>query len=203
MEKLKIHKVVLVEGKYDKIKVGSLIDATILTTDGFGIFKEKEKVALLRRLAAERGLIVVTDSDGAGLVIRNYITSILPKSQVTHLYIPQIMGKESRKATPSKAGTLGVEGMEADLLRRLFEPFAEGQSLPEWEQLTKYRLYADGLSGGEGSEERRRRLAHALDLPSEISANALIEAINLLGGLPLYEKALESLKTAESIAKQD
>lgn len=194
MEKLNVHQVVLVEGRYDKIKLDSLIDATILTTDGFGIFKEKEKAALLRRLAAERGLIVVTDSDGAGLVIRNYISSILPKSQVTHLYIPQIKGKESRKAAPSKEGTLGVEGMDADLLRRLFEPFAAGHQLPEWECVTKLDLYEDGLSGSEGSEARRAKLALALDLPSGLSANALIEAINLLGGRALYESALGALK---------
>lgn len=198
MEKLKISQVVLVEGKYDKIKVDSVVDATILTTDGFGIFKEKEKTALLRRLAAERGLIVVTDSDGAGLVIRNYITSILPKSQVTHLYIPQIKGKEVRKAIPSKEGTLGVEGMEADLLRGLFEPFAVGRTAPEWEAVTKYDLYADGLSGGAGSEARRQALAKAIDLPSGLSSNALIEAINLLGGRLLYEKALDLLKMQES-----
>lgn len=197
MDKLKLNEVVLVEGKYDKIKLDSLIDATILTTDGFGIFKEKEKVALLRRLAAERGLIVVTDSDGAGLVIRNYITSILPKSQVKHLYIPQIQGKESRKASPSKEGTLGVEGMEADLLRKLFAPTAVGCRLHEGEKLTKYDLYADGFSGGEGSEGRRKALLEALELPSGLSANALLEAINLLGGKELYEKAVETLKDQE------
>ncbi len=196
--KLTLHQVVLVEGKYDKIKVGSVVDATILTTDGFGIFKEKEKVALLRRLAAERGLIVVTDSDGAGLVIRNYVTSILPKSQVTHLYIPQIRGKESRKASPSKEGTLGVEGMEVDLLRGLFAPFADGHRPPEWEKITKYDLYADGFSGTEGCEERRLALAKALDLPSGLSANALLEAINLLGGRALYDRALDSLKYTEN-----
>lgn len=193
MEKLTLHEVVLVEGKYDKIKVSSIVDATILTTDGFGIFKEKEKTALLRRLAAERGLIVVTDSDGAGQVIRGYIRSVLPKSQVTHLYIPQIEGKEARKATPSKEGILGVEGMEADLLRKLFAPFDVGKSSPKWELLTKLDLYIDGLSGGAQSEARRNALARALDLPSGLSSNALIEAINLLGGKPFYESALEKL----------
>lgn len=196
MDKLKLSEVVLVEGKYDKIKLDSLLDATILTTDGFGIFKEREKRALLSRLAAERGLIVVTDSDGAGLVIRNYITSILPKSQVKHLYIPQIQGKESRKAVPSKEGTLGVEGMEADLLRALFAPFATGSKPPEWETVTKFDLYADGLSGGVGSEGRRQALAKSIDLPAGLSSNALIEAINLLGGRPLYERALGPLDKA-------
>lgn len=198
MEKLKVNEVVLVEGKYDKIKLDSLLDATIVTTDGFGIFKEKEKVALLRRLAAERRLIVVTDSDGAGLVIRNYITSILPKSQVSHLYIPQIKGKERRKATPSKEGTLGVEGMEADLLRSLFEPFAVGRRQSEWETIGKFDLYCDGLSGAEGSDSLRRTLARSIGLPEGLSANALVEAINLLGGRPLYQKALDSLNRHEN-----
>lgn len=201
MEKLAIHEVVLVEGKYDKIKVGSLIDATILTTDGFGIFKEKEKRALLRRLAAERGLIVVTDSDGAGLVIRNHIASILPKEQVKHLYIPQIKGKEPRKAAPSKEGTLGVEGMDAELIRSLFAPFAAGHRKPEWETVDKLQLYEDGLSGAKNSEALRNRLARHLSLPSGLSANALIEAINLLGGRPLYDGALEKLKTEENTDK--
>lgn len=193
MEKIILHEVVLVEGKYDKIKVGSIVDATILTTDGFGIFKEKEKIALLRRLAAERGIIVVTDSDGAGQVIRGYVSSFLPKTQVTHLYIPQIEGKEARKLAPSKEGTLGVEGMEADLLRKLFEPFAVGQNRVKWHLLTKFDLYTDGLSGSKQSAAKRNALAHALDLPHGLSANALIEAINLLGGKPLYEEALKKI----------
>lgn len=186
MEKLTLQKIVLVEGKYDKIKLDSILNATILATDGFGIFKEKEKVALLRRLAAERGVIVATDSDGAGLVIRNYINSILPKSQVIHVYIPKIKGKENRKSAPSKEGTLGVEGMEADLLRQLFAPFEEGEVSPVYPPVTKLDFYEDGFSGAPGSEAKRRALALALHLPDGLSANALLEAINLLGGRPLY-----------------
>lgn len=197
--KMKLNRVVLVEGKYDKIKLDSLLDATILTTQGFGIFKEAEKKALLRRLAKERGLIVVTDSDGAGRVIRGHIASILPKEQVIHLYIPKIKGKEARKAAPSKEGTLGVEGMEADLLRSLFAPYAAdaAQDAKAPETVSKYRFYEDGFTGARSSTRYRAELAKALDLPDDLSANALLEAINLLGGLPLYEDVLRQMKNAD------
>lgn len=188
--KIKLNQVVLVEGKYDKIKLSSLLDATILTTDGFGIFKEAEKRALLRRLAAERGIIVVTDSDGAGRVIRGHIASILPKEQVVNLYIPKIKGKEARKAVPSKEGTLGVEGMDADLLRSLFAPYAVESKRSDFAPVDRWRYYEDGFTGGPNSSRLRADLAKLMDLPDDLSANALLEAINLLGGLPLYENAL-------------
>lgn len=188
--KIKLNQVVLVEGKYDKIKLSSLLDATILTTDGFGIFKEAEKRALLRRLAAERGIIVVTDSDGAGRVIRGHIASILPRQQVVNLYIPKIKGKEARKAAPSKEGTLGVEGMDADLLRSLFAPYAVESKRSDFAPVDRWRYYEDGFTGGPNSSRLRADLAKLLDLPDDLSANALLEAINLLGGLPLYETAL-------------
>jgi ribonuclease M5 len=188
--KIKLNQVVLVEGKYDKIKLSSLLDATILTTDGFGIFKEAEKRALLRRLAAERGIIVVTDSDGAGRVIRGHIASILPKEQVVNLYIPKIKGKEARKAAPSKEGTLGVEGMDADLLRSLFAPYAVENKRADYVSVDRWRYYEDGFTGGPNSSRLRAELSKLLDLPDDLSANALLEAINLLGGLPLYENAL-------------
>ena len=197
--KLKINRVVLVEGKYDKIKLNSLLDATILTTQGFGIFKEKEKKALLRRLAKERGLLVVTDSDGAGKLIRGHISSILPREQVIHLYIPKIKGKEARKTEASKEGTLGVEGMEADLLRNLFAPYAVDAETDGgvYEPVSKYRFYEDGFTGGPDSTRYRGMLAKLLDLPDDLSANALLEAINLLGGLPLYETALTRMEASE------
>lgn len=203
--KLKLNRVVLVEGKYDKIKLSSLLDATILTTHGFGIFKESEKKALLRRLAKERGLIVVTDSDGAGRVIRGHIASILPKEQVIHLYIPKIKGKETRKIEASKEGILGVEGMEADLLRSLFAPYAvdadDARSVSE--PVSKYRFYEDGFTGGPDSTKYRAMLAKLLDLPDDLTANALLEAINLLGGLPLYETALARMDVRSEESSQN
>lgn len=202
MEKLIIHRVVLVEGKYDQIKLASILDATILTTKGFGIFKEAEKKSLLRRLAKERGIIVVTDSDGAGKVIRGHIASILPKEQVVHLYIPKIQGKEARKSAPSKEGTLGVEGMESDLLRRLFAPYAVDAPRMDGEQVDKYRFYLDGFTGGADSSLRRRSLARVLELPDDLSANAMLEAINLLGGLSLYENALCQLTKSQASGEE-
>ncbi len=171
---------VLVEGKYDKIRLESVIDAHILTTDGFGIFREREKIELLRRLAAE-GLIVLTDSDGAGLLIRSYLRRVLPSEKVYHLYIPQIPGRERRKTTASKEGLLGVEGMEGETLRELFAPFASAASVPAQPPLTKAEWYVAGLSGGNGSAQKRQRLAASLGLPANLSSTALLEAMNLLG----------------------
>ena len=139
-DRIKIDRPVIVEGKYDKLRLAGILEANILTTDGFGIFNSEEKTALIRSLAEKHGLIILTDSDGAGLVIRNYFNSILPRDKLIHLYIPEIAGKERRKAHPSKAGTLGVEGMETDCLRRLFEPFASEKAM-QGGQITKSDFY--------------------------------------------------------------
>lgn len=181
MEKLKLSMPVICEGRYDKIKLQSILDAHIITTDGFGIFNAEEKRALLLRLAERTRVIVLTDPDGAGRVIRSHLRGVLPPDRVIHLYIPETQGKERRKKTPSKEGLLGVEGMEADLLRRLFAPYADGAASARTEaaNVTKARFYADGLSGADGAAARRERLARALGLPASMSANALIEAINL------------------------
>ena len=174
---------VIVEGRYDKIKLDSIIDANIITTDGFGIFREREKTALIRRAAERSGVIVLTDSDGAGLVIRNYINSILPRDRIVHLYIPEKYGRERRKKTGSKSGLIGVEGMDAELLRVLFRPYATGRSEPGAATrggITKLDFYEDGLSGGRGSAEKRRALARMCGLPTNISSNALLTALNML-----------------------
>lgn len=200
-EKLTIRRAVIVEGRYDKIKLASLLDAAILTTDGFGIFRDREKQALIRRLAASRGLLTATDSDSAGLMIRNFIGSIAPHGTVVHLLIPPVPGRERRKSAPSKEGTLGVEGMEADLLRRLFLPFAAGPDgsgeCPgppgPTDPIGRADLYADGLMGGKGSAGRRTALLITLDLPRNLSTTGLIDAINLLGGRPIYRNALQKI----------
>ncbi len=195
MNKIKISRAVIVEGRYDKIKLDSIIDALIIPTDGFGVFKSDEKRLLLTRLAKEKGLIVLTDSDGAGLVIRNYMNSILPKDQLTHLFIPKIYGKERRKQTASKEGTLGVEGMSANLLRELFLPFeVENGGEAEFDVISKTDLFADGFSGGAESRNKRILLQKALGLPENISANALLQAINMLGGRKIYEKAKKDIE---------
>ena len=195
MNKIKISRAVIVEGRYDKIKLDSIIDALIIPTDGFGVFKSDEKRLLLCRLAKEKGIIVLTDSDGAGLVIRNYMNSIIPKDQLTHLFIPKIYGKERRKVNASKEGTLGVEGMSADLLRELFLPFASNSEQDiDTDPISKADLFNDGFSGGEASKNKRIMLQRALRLPENISANALIQAINMLGGRKIYEKAKKDIE---------
>ena len=199
-EKLKIDIPIAVEGKYDKIKIASIADAQIVVTDGFGVFASDEKAALIRRLAEPRGIIVLTDSDGAGLVIRNYFNSILPKDKIFHLYIPQVAGKERRKKSPSKAGTLGVEGIDAEYLRGLLEPFASGADSLKKEggELTKANFFAAGLSGGDGAAKKRARLCRHLKLPDNMSANALLAAVNMLGEREQVEEFLRNDTETES-----
>ena len=177
---LEISKPIIVEGKYDKIKLSRVVKAHIVTTDGFGIFSKTEKTALIRRLAEANGVIVITDSDGAGLIIRNYIRNILPQSKVTHIYTPQIKGKEKRKAELSKEGFLGVEGMDVAWLEEALAPFADGAPQKKTGGITKADLYRDGLSGREGSEEMRKKFSLFLSFPPDMTANALLAALNLL-----------------------
>ena len=184
MEKLKIPYPILVEGRYDKVKLASLVDAQILTTDGFAIFNHGEKLALVRALSEKSRIIVLTDSDGAGKLIRSHITSSLPADRLIQLYIPKIAGKERRKQTASAEGTLGVEGMKASLLRELLAPFAVGadgtEPILKENKLSKVDLYLDGLSGGEGSASKRDALAAKFGLPDGMTANALLAALRLL-----------------------
>ena len=182
-DKLPIPYPVVVEGKYDKIRLSNVIDAQIIVTDGFGIFKKEEKRLLLRRLAAASPLIVLTDSDGGGTVIRSHLSGMLPKDRIIPLYIPQIKGKERRKDKPSAAGTLGVEGMEDSLLYDLFAPYAkEGDPLTRAAEnpLSKVDFFEDGLTGGANSTAKRDELAAKVGLPKGMSANALLEALKLL-----------------------
>ena len=183
-EKLIIPYPVVVEGKYDKIRLSNIVDAQIIVTDGFGIFKKEEKRLLLRRLATASPLIVLTDSDGGGKVIRSHLSGILPKECIIPLYIPQIKGKEKRKEKASAAGTLGVEGMEDSLLYDLFLPYAstEGDPLTRAAEnpLSKVDFFEDGLTGGANSTQKRDELAVKIGLPTGMSANALLEALKLL-----------------------
>lgn len=190
-EKLRIALPVVVEGKYDKIKLDSVIDATVLTTGGFGIFNSAEKKALIRRLCKD-GVILLCDSDGAGKVIRSYLKGILPPERVYDLYIPKIAGKERRKRVGSKEGTLGVEGMDADLLRALFAPYA-ASGVPARTPLTKADFYAYGLSGGANAAALRDALAAQFDLPSGMTANALIAALALLCSREEFETAARAV----------
>lgn len=180
---LRIREAIAVEGRYDKNTLSQLVDTVIVTTNGFGIFKDKAQLSLLRRLAAERGLVILTDSDGAGFVIRNYLSGALPPEHVKHAYIPDIPGKERRKSSPGREGKLGVEGMRPQVLeealRRAGAVFLDGPAPPPAAPLlTKAGLFSLGLSGGPGAAERRRRLLRALSLPEHLSANALLEVVN-------------------------
>ena len=181
----KVREVIVVEGRYDKNTLSQVVDATIVTLGGFSVFNDREKLAFLRRLAEQRGLIVLTDSDGAGFVIRNYLKGALPKDQVKQAYIPDIHGKERRKRAPGKEGKLGVEGMKPavllDALRRAGATFEDGETAGSGgDPITKADLFALGLTGGPDSAAKRRALLKELDLPEHLTPNAMLEALNLL-----------------------
>lgn len=182
---LRIREAIVVEGRYDKNTLSQLVDTVIVTTNGFGIFKDKAQLALLRRLAAERGLVILTDSDGAGFVIRNYLRGALPPAQVKHAYIPDLPGKERRKASPGREGKLGVEGMSPGVLLEALERAGatfegEGEASGPRSPVTKADFYAWGLSGGPESGAKRTALLKKLGLPEHMTANALLEAVNIL-----------------------
>jgi ribonuclease M5 len=190
---VKIKEAILVEGRYDKNTLSQIVDAPILETAGFGIFKDKKQLALLRQIAEKRGLIVFTDSDGAGFVIRNHVKSAIPAKFLKHAYIPDIAGKERRKREAGKEGKLGVEGMTKDVilesLRRAGATI-EGEDTPAQQSITKQDMMELGLSGGTGSSEKRAALLKKLDLPEHMSANALLQALNLLYSLDELKRLL-------------
>lgn len=180
---VKIKEAIVVEGRYDKNTLSQIVDAPIFETDGFGIFKDAQKMELLRRVAKKRGLIVFTDSDGAGFVIRNRIKSCIPSQYLKHAYIPDVYGKERRKAAPGKEGKLGVEGMTRDVILdalRRSGATIEGDNLPPVTAITKQDLMELGLSGGKDSAAKRLALLKKLDLPEHMSANAMLQALNVL-----------------------
>lgn len=180
---VKIQEAILVEGRYDKNTLSQIVDAPILETSGFGIFHDKAQLELLRQVAKKRGLIVFTDSDGAGFVIRNHIKSAIDGRYLKHAYIPDIPGKERRKSAPGKEGKLGVEGMTReiilDALRRAGATI-EGESAPITHEITKQDLAELGLTGGNDSSEKRKNLLKKLSLPEKMSTNAMLQALNLL-----------------------
>lgn len=179
----KVSEVIVVEGRYDKNTVSQVVDATIIETSGFGVFNDREKQKLLRMLAQKRGLIVLTDSDGAGFVIRNFIKSCVPPQYVKQAYIPEIEGKEKRKSKASKEGTLGVEGMKPEIiieaLRRAGATI-EGEETAPVSKITKADMFKAGFSGKPDSAEKRRELLKKLDLPEKMSADALLQVLNVL-----------------------
>ena len=176
-----VREVIVVEGRYDKNSLSQVVDAVIIETSGFGIFNNSQKQKLLRKMAESRGLVVMTDSDGAGFVIRNFIKSCVDPSLVKHAYIPDIYGKEKRKASPSKEGKLGVEGMRPDILLEALR--RAGATIDNEEsavraKISKADMFAKGLSGKDGSKERRAALIRRLDLPEHMTADALLDFLN-------------------------
>ena len=190
---LNISKPIIVEGKYDREKILSIANARVITTNGFGVFKDKELTKYIRKLAEKEGIIVLTDSDGAGLVIRNKINSILPKDKVFNIYIPEVKGKEKRKKEPSKQGLLGVEGIDSDWLKNALSEF-DGKEPDRTAYLSKTDMYLLELSGKSESSYLRKELAKKLDLPTNLSSTSLLAAINLLISEEDFKEALNSLK---------
>lgn len=192
---VKIKETIVVEGRYDKNTLSQIVDATILETSGFGIFKDKQQMALLRRVAEKRGLIVFTDSDGAGFVIRNHIKSAIPAKYLKHAYIPDIPGKEKRKSAPGKEGKLGVEGMTKEVILQALRKAGatmEGEDAFQCRGITKQDLMALGLSGGPDAAAKRLDLLKKLNLPEHMSANAMLQALNLLYSPEELEQILRS-----------
>ena len=193
---LKIKEAIVVEGRYDKNTLSQIVDAPILETYGFGIFKDKKQMSLLRRVAECRGLIVLTDSDGAGFVIRNHLKSTIPGKYLKHAYIPDVYGKEKRKSAPGKEGKLGVEGLSPevllDALRRAGATI-EGEDSPGNKGITKQDLMERGLSGGANAGAKRQLLLKKLGLPERMSTNAMLQALNLLCSLEELDAVLKQI----------
>ncbi len=192
---IKLDRPVIVEGKYDAIKLSGILDALIIKTDGFGIFKDKEKQRLLTRLAKEKGIIVLTDSDGAGFVIRSFISSIVPANKITHVYIPDIFGKEKRKTQFSAEKKLGVEGVEEKVILDSFKKAGVTASLSGEKRrlITKLDLFECGLSGRENSTQKRRELLKKLALPEHLSASSLVKILNTFVTYEEFEKTVKEL----------
>ena len=193
---VKIKEAIVVEGRYDKNTLSQIVDAPILETSGFGIFKDKQQMALLRKVAQTRGLIVFTDSDGAGFVIRNHIKSAIPAKYLKHAYIPDIAGKEKRKAAPGKEGKLGVEGMTPEVIvecLRRAGATVEGETGTQAHQITKQDMMELGLSGTADSKAKRLALMKKLNLPAHMSSNALLQALNLLFSLDELSEVMEDI----------
>ena len=194
---IKIKQAVIVEGKYDKIKLQSIIDAVIIPTDGFRIFKDRDTLALLRSLAEKCGVLILTDSDSAGFMIRKYLTAAITKGEIYNAFIPDIFGKERRKTTPSSEGKLGVEGVPNEVIIEALEKAgvtgAKREETGE-KRITKTDLFNDGLSGGKDSKKRRTELLALLDLPERMTTNTLLEVLNVYMGFDEYKENIEKIK---------
>ena len=192
---IKIKQAVIVEGKYDKIRLSSMLDALIIETGGFSVFKDTEKQKLIRDLANKRGLLILTDSDSAGFMIRSFISGTVPKEKIIHAYIPDIFGKEKRKTEHSKEGKLGVEGMPTEVLMETLEKagvFCEYTENPS-RQITNADLYEDGFSGKDGAQERKKALLKYFSLPERLSKNSLLKVLNTFATYDEYKQAVKAV----------
>ncbi len=196
---IKIKQAVIVEGKYDKIRLSSMLDALIIETDGFSVFKNAEKQKLIRDLANKRGLLVLTDSDSAGFLIRSFISGSVPKDKVIHAYIPDIFGKEKRKTEHSKEGKLGVEGMSTAVLTEALEKagvLCEYSEVPS-RQITNADLYEDGFSGTDGASQRKKALLKYFSLPERMSKSSLLKVLNTFVTYDEYKQAVKAVNETE------
>lgn len=197
---ISLKEVVVVEGRYDKNTLSQIINATIIETNGFGIFSDKEKLSLLKRLAEKRGLVILTDSDGAGFMIRNHLKGSIDPKLIKHAYIPDIAGKEKRKKSPGREGKLGVEGMSREIIIEALERagvvFENLQNADPREEITKADLFSLGLFGGMQSAQKRKKLMQSLDLPEKLSSNGLLDVLNsLMSREEFFELVSELLYT--------
>lgn len=193
MEKYRVRLPIIVEGRYDKAHLSSFLSANIITTGGFGIFKNKEKQSLLRRLARD-GIILLCDSDGGGRQIRSFLSGILPADKIYNLYTPEVKGKERRKTSASRAGLLGVEGTDKETILRLLSPFIGDEGASSDKKITPTDLFVDGISGGENSSRRREELCRICELPHDLTSKALLEMLNLFYTFDEYKGIIEKLK---------
>jgi len=195
---IKISQAVIVEGRYDRKKVENILDTLIIETNGFAIFKNKEKQALIRRLANTRGIVVLTDSDTAGFKIRSFLGSIVPPEKIIHAYIPDILGKEKRKDKPSKENKLGVEGMSAEIIMQALDRAGvtcEQGEKTDRKQVTKIDLFEDEITGAQNSKAKKALLLKKLDLPERLSTNSLLKLINTFMTYDEYKKIISEINT--------
>lgn len=195
---IKIKQAVIVEGKYDKIKLSGILDTLIIETDGFAVFKDKEKQKFIRKIAEKRGILILTDSDSGGMVIRSFLSGIVKPEQITHVFIPDIFGKEKRKSSPSKEGKLGVEGVSTEVIIKALDKAgiicdSSDESEIKKAEVTKTDLYEDGICGRAESAEKRKRLLKALDLPEKTSANNMLKIINTFLTFDEYKQAVADI----------
>ncbi len=193
---IKIKEAVIVEGKYDKIKLSSIIDAPIITTEGFSVFKDKEKQRLIRQLAEKRGILILTDSDSAGLMIRSFIGGSIKKEYIKHAYIPELFGKEKRKTSFSAEGLLGVEGVDKDVILSALDRagvMSNENENKSGEKITKLDLYDDGFFGSDNCTQKRKLLLLKSSLPSKLSTNALVEMLNIFMTRDEYKQLVKEI----------